>query len=212
MGTYLRLRAGQGATEYLVLLAVVLIVALVSVALLGFFPGMASDSQITQSQTYWQSSSPITITEWGARWALNGVPPGYTHIYLKIKNMGAYPLRLAKVLGNGRSTASLCTGGWNCGGATFSNIYLYPGEEKILGYPAYFSGLPDLGDGNRAFFVPDYQMSGFMSANCSQTAPFGTAAINSFGFEYTEYIEGQQITKREVGAKPVTIKCMNNYD
>jgi len=30
---------GQGATEYLVLLAVVLIVALVSVALLGFFPG-----------------------------------------------------------------------------------------------------------------------------------------------------------------------------
>jgi len=43
---------GQGATEYLVLLAVVLIVALVSVALLGFFPGMASDAQITQSQIY----------------------------------------------------------------------------------------------------------------------------------------------------------------
>ena len=43
--------AGQGATEYLVLLAVVLIVALVSVALLGFFPGMASDAQATQSKT-----------------------------------------------------------------------------------------------------------------------------------------------------------------
>ena len=37
----------QGATEYLVLLAVVLIVALVSVALLGFFPGMAGDIQTT---------------------------------------------------------------------------------------------------------------------------------------------------------------------
>jgi hypothetical protein len=33
-----------------VLLAVVLIVALVSVALLGFFPGMASDAQITKRQ------------------------------------------------------------------------------------------------------------------------------------------------------------------
>ena len=42
----------QGATEYLVLLAVVLIVALVSVALLGFFPGMASDAKLTQSETY----------------------------------------------------------------------------------------------------------------------------------------------------------------
>jgi hypothetical protein len=50
---------GQGATEYLVLPAVVLIVALVSVALLGFFPGMASDAQITQSQAYWQSAQPI---------------------------------------------------------------------------------------------------------------------------------------------------------
>ena len=54
---------GQGAIEYLVLLAVVLIVALVSVALLGFFPGMASDAQIMQSQTYWQAASPIAIVE-----------------------------------------------------------------------------------------------------------------------------------------------------
>jgi len=36
--------------------------------------------------------------------------------------------------------------------------------------------------------------------------------MNNFGFEYIEYIEGQQITKQQIGAKPVTIKCMNNYD
>jgi hypothetical protein len=53
----------QGATEYLVLLAVVLIVALVSVALLGFFPGMASDSKISQSESYWKSASPFAIIE-----------------------------------------------------------------------------------------------------------------------------------------------------
>jgi len=60
MGIY----RGQGATEYLVLLAVVLIVALVSVALLGFFPGMAADARITQSQSYWRGQArPFAILE-----------------------------------------------------------------------------------------------------------------------------------------------------
>ena len=55
---------GQGATEYLVLLAVVLIIALVSIALLGFFPGLASDAKITQSQSYWNGeASPFRIIE-----------------------------------------------------------------------------------------------------------------------------------------------------
>ncbi len=57
----------QGATEYLVLLAVVLIIALVGIALLGFFPGTASDAQIAESQIYWRSASPISITESAAR-------------------------------------------------------------------------------------------------------------------------------------------------
>jgi len=55
---------GQGATEYLVLLAVVLIVALVSVALLGFFPGMASDARIAQSSSYWRGQArPFAILD-----------------------------------------------------------------------------------------------------------------------------------------------------
>jgi hypothetical protein len=49
--------AGQGATEYLVLLAVVLIIALVSIALLGFFPGISSDAKITQSASYWRGDA-----------------------------------------------------------------------------------------------------------------------------------------------------------
>ncbi|MEM4633540.1 MAG: hypothetical protein QW275_00095 [Candidatus Anstonellaceae archaeon] len=61
MGLY---RKGQGATEYLVLLAVVLIIALVSIALLGFFPGLASDARITQSNSYWRGEArPIAILE-----------------------------------------------------------------------------------------------------------------------------------------------------
>ena len=57
-------RKGQGATEYLVLLAVVLIIALVSIALLGFFPGLASDARITQSNSYWRGEArPFAILE-----------------------------------------------------------------------------------------------------------------------------------------------------
>ncbi|MCX8163693.1 MAG: hypothetical protein N3D10_04050 [Candidatus Micrarchaeota archaeon] len=57
-------KKGQGATEYLVLLAVVLIVAMVAIALLGFFPGMASDAKITQSDTYWRGqATPFSVQQ-----------------------------------------------------------------------------------------------------------------------------------------------------
>ena len=72
---------GQGATEYLVLLAVVLIVALVSVALLGFFPGMAADARMTQSQSYWRGQArPFAILDA----AMNG-----TTTVLSMQNMEA---------------------------------------------------------------------------------------------------------------------------
>ena len=204
---------GQGATEYLVLLAVVLIVALVSVALLGFFPGMASDAQVTQSQMYWQSASPIAITEWDAKYS--SAVGGYTQVYMKIRNTGSYPIRLSKLLANGKNTSVMCLGNWQCApggedGGNFSSVYLYPGEEKIFGHPTYFPGIPDRGIGNRSFFVLNYEMPGSISANCSQTAPYGTAVVNSFGFEYVQYVDGQTITKQEIGAKPVVIRCMNN--
>ena len=204
----------QGATEYLILLAVVLIVALVSVALLGFFPGMASDAQETQSKIYWQGASPIAIIEWAAKWQVSGVG-NYTQVYMRIRNTGSYPIRLRKVLANGRSTADLCTStGWWCpvgnGYGDFSVMYLYPGDEKTFGPSQYFPGVPQgtPGSDTGRFFVPEYQMPGSMSANCSQAAPYGTAVMNSFGFEYTQYIEGQQMTKREIGVKPVAIKCI----
>ena len=202
-------RKGQGATEYLVLLAVVLIVALVSVALLGFFPSMASDAQITQSQMYWQSASPIAITEWGARFVTD--VGNYTHFYVRIRNTGSYPIRLTTLLANGKSTATMCTANWGCSGA-YTSIYIYPGEEKTLGPPQYFPGIPNLGAGNNTFFVLDFLMPGAVSANCSRTEPYGTAVVNNFGFVYIQYMEGTQITKKEIGTKPIVIKCRDNYN
>ncbi|MCX6770119.1 MAG: hypothetical protein NT051_05605 [Candidatus Micrarchaeota archaeon] len=60
MASHLR---AQGATEYLVLLAVVLVIALVAIALLGFFPGLSDDSRLNQNRVMWKSKSPIAVID-----------------------------------------------------------------------------------------------------------------------------------------------------
>jgi hypothetical protein len=53
---------GQVSTEYLVILAVVLVVALVVIGLLGWFPGVGGGTLETQSKSYWAGTSPFAIT------------------------------------------------------------------------------------------------------------------------------------------------------
>ena len=55
---------GQGATEYLVLLAVVLVVAMVAIALLLFFPEMTFDAKSRESSAYWRGAAhPFAILD-----------------------------------------------------------------------------------------------------------------------------------------------------
>jgi len=42
---------------------------------------------------------------------------------------------------------------------------------------------------------------------CSTDMSKGTLVVPNFGFEYIAYIDNQPITKRQVGAKPLIIKC-----
>lgn len=207
---------GQGATEYLVLLAVVLIVALVSVALLGFFPGMASDAQETQSKTYWSSASPISIVEWGARNTISGSTE-MSVAFLRIRNVGNYQITITKILADGYDISQVWTGSYTPI-ANISGIYiLAPGEEMEIGRSPFFT--PDPGSGNRRFFnfvtnggaksSAEAYFYNIAASYCGRTQPYGTLVVNNFGFEYTETIDGQTITKRQVGAKPLAIKCTN---
>jgi len=194
----------QGATEYLVLLAVVLIVALVSVALLGFFPGMASDAQIQQSQMYWKSATPIAIVESAARaYSVNG----YTYPYLRVKNNGAYPIRISGIVGNDGAKITLI----NAGGYVNMSDYYYlaPGEEKYFGpNGAWYGGLAS---DRQVLFITgassSNQVGGASSVCQNSTTSPGTLDYKTFGFEYITYIDGQQITKRQVG-KDLIIKCL----
>jgi len=196
----------QGATEYLVLLAVVLIVALVSVALLGFFPGMASDAQITQSQMYWKSASPIAIVESGARARLSDT---YTYPYLRLRNNGAYPLRLTAIIGADGLSATQFWG--DCGASGTSNMSDYyslgPGEEKYFA-SGWMYGLACSWQVQARTGASTTYWIGGASSICqnSSTSP-GTLDYKSLGFEYIQYIDGQQITKRQIG-KEWIVKCL----
>ncbi|MFA6328418.1 MAG: hypothetical protein WCY41_03155 [Candidatus Micrarchaeia archaeon] len=204
----------QGATEYLVLLAVVLIVALVSVALLGFFPGMASDAQITQSQIYWRSATPIAIVETGARAASFDAA---TYPYLLLRNTGMYPIRITGIIGGDGSKATTfytSTNNTACTPATAGSYsisdyyYLAPGEEEYVAPGGSWYGLTC----NR--FIVSYvggnssgmSIRGASSVCQNSTSSPGALDYKTFGFEYIQYMEGQQITKRQIG-KDLIIKC-----
>lgn len=60
------IKKAQVSTEYLVILAVVLVVALVVVFLVGGFSGLGSTSLETQSKNYWAGSAPFSIKTYKA--------------------------------------------------------------------------------------------------------------------------------------------------
>ena len=204
---------GQGATEYLVLLAVVLIIALVSIALLGFFPELSSDTKLVQSQTYWEAALPFSVIE---SKAYNMYSPGYTPpstgkgamFYVRIRNTGAYTVRLSAILGDGGFGS---TDYWENASVrkSFSNITLAPGEEMCIGHPW-------IGCGQVGIMIAKPAYVGFyggapsvFGANtvCGSDGK-GVAAIDNFGFNYIEYVDGVEISKKFIGAKPLMIKCI----
>jgi hypothetical protein len=199
------------------LLAVVLIIALVSLALLSFFPGTSLDAKLTQSKTYWSSASPIAVVDWEAR-AL--ISDGFTYPYLRIKNTGVYPIRITGVIGGDGDKATdfgtdlvnpaICPG--SMGPAWLPNIsdyyYLAPGEEKYFGWTG-FSGIPCEYVLRFGKFSSGFIDVGGATGVCenSTTNP-GIVEYKTFGFEYIEYVEGKEITKTQIGSVPLMIKCL----
>ncbi len=120
--------AGQGATEYLVLLAVVLIIALVSIALLGFFPGISSDAKITQSASYWRGDArPFQVLDAAALSSDSpcGVSGGGGYAFT-LQNTEADTLTLTGV-NIDSVNKSFCVPGSAAGAVTFG-----PGQKRNI--------------------------------------------------------------------------------
>lgn len=94
------IKKGQVSTEYLVILAVVLVIALVVVYLVGGFSGLGAGSIETQSKNYWGSTAPFAITAFKA---------SGTTLELEVRNNDLDRLVLTSVSGVGLGTSNLTT-------------------------------------------------------------------------------------------------------
>ncbi len=56
---------GQGTTEYLIILAIVIVIALVVVGVLGVFPSFGTGVSEAASKAYWGGTQPLALIEWG---------------------------------------------------------------------------------------------------------------------------------------------------
>jgi hypothetical protein len=129
--------------------------------------------------------------------------------YIRVKNSGAYPVRITKVLGgSGQNISVLC----GVGGNISDHFYMAPGEEGEFGYANWYgTGVSPGNHGIDIFLTGTSSGCGLKAASSiceNSTASPGMLNVQNFGFEYIEYIDGQQITKREIGAKPLMVKCL----
>ncbi|HIH19508.1 TPA: hypothetical protein HA225_06065 [Candidatus Micrarchaeota archaeon] len=187
----------------------VLIIALVSIALLGFSFGASGDVSLTQSQAYWKGTEPLSIGEdSGAYFYVIGSDPDpYEIFYFRIRNSGSYPLRLTKMFGGGAEISTY----WK-EGATVDNMtstYIYPGKETCFG--EYW--LPGQACKARHVLFRLKNAStweGVLNGADGICGPDGKGevTINDFGFEFIQYADNLPIVKRQIGEKPLKIKCV----
>jgi len=112
-----KVKKGQGAAEYVVLLGIILIVSLIGIVLLGGFSESTATTMDTQTKMYWSSVRPLSIIEW--------IQTNNT-LYIKLKNNEQKRIILRSITAS-NVTASFGTG-WTFG----------PGNEKTV----TVSGLP----------------------------------------------------------------------
>jgi len=104
------IKKGQVSTEYLVILAIVLVVALVVVYLVGGFAGMGVGTMETQSMQAWGTAAPFSITSW---------KQAGTSLELEIQNNDVDQLTLTGMTMDGASVYS-------------SNSTFTSGEKKVV--------------------------------------------------------------------------------
>jgi len=209
---------GQGATEYLVLLAVVIIIALVTIALLGFYPSLSTDAQITQSQAYWSGeASPFRITELtyavaGTSGICSGLSP--TKIFeliIENKGTGTYTINTINISFDGTTyygTPGNATAGRLCDAA----VTVYYGLNGAGDYDGHSRGGPfTLAPGEKVHAYIDSSEAG---AKCQATvAPGGN--LSSSGY-YTKTVAADinisyeteyRTNITQYGAKKYYFKC-----
>lgn len=91
---------GQVSTEYLIILAVVLVIAFVVVLLVSNSTGLGQTSIETQSKSYWAGSAPFAVT---------AAKASGTSLQLTMKNNDLEKLQVTSISGTGITTSTFTT-------------------------------------------------------------------------------------------------------
>jgi hypothetical protein len=133
---------GQGTTEYLIILAIVIVIALVVVGVLGGFPSLGAGITQAQSKAYWSSTQPLAIIEWS-------IPSSGTGS-LVFQNQTANVITLTDINWNGTSIGTFSTAIAAGGKATVSDTDMTCGVSggqpfsRTVGYTYTTPNLPGL--------------------------------------------------------------------
>jgi hypothetical protein len=133
MGFFAR---GQGASEYLMILGAALLVALITITVLGYFIGFSGDLSDTESKTYWNGyASPFSIQDSfynsnGSLCRAGDMAPYPPEIDLSIKNKDKYPLNITAIYLNGNTGLTICS---PPGVASLPPYSFAPNEQKTVG-------------------------------------------------------------------------------
>ena len=130
---------GQVSTEYLVILAIVLVVALVVVYLVGGFSGLGSGSLEAQSKSYWGSVSPLAIKSYkvsGTTMELDIANNDLEQITVTDVSVGnSSVFSTSTVISSGADTVVSATLGTTCGASgtpfTYSNVTITYNKGSI---------------------------------------------------------------------------------
>jgi hypothetical protein len=200
---------GQGATEYLVLLAVVLVIALVAIALLMGNLGESMDKRVAESNIALMSGYPIAFVEPPTA---RSTPWYYTGVFFYMVNRGSHPITITKVLANGyyrEYTYYLKEDTWR----TLRELYhdISPGETFAIGIKEVSgSWLDDLpAKGSIGFVIygsgwEDVFPGNASEQNCLRGDKY--LVVKNFGFEYEENVNGNIITKQQIW-KELAVPC-----
>jgi hypothetical protein len=110
-------RKGQATIEYLVLVAVAIIIALVIFGFLGWIPGMAGTLRERQAKIYWASAYPVSIKDYKI------TSEGATFL---MENVMGEPVKLSNI------TAELTNGTTVTGDFNPSGYKLIQGEARVF--------------------------------------------------------------------------------
>jgi len=198
-----RTTRGQGATEYLVLLAVVLIVALVAITLLISQIDTVSEAKFAQNQLLWKSQAPVSIS----------ASAGYKYPYaeqsllvphIEITNTGIDSIRLSTVY-SGNESISYYTQTNSGSVIALSDVVISPGDRMCFGNFEQCIGIVTLGFANPDnVCYPAATCLRALTSNCKTGGSgFATASI---GFTYDVLVYGNSISKRQ-GENEIIFQC-----